>query len=166
MNGHNQPSSFHLGQTARHTCWASKVKKPSWPRSFEFGLRVRLGPLACPPWSWAGKAVVRSNSASQMLENRSSSAWFDLAATHFIRSDLAMHAVQDASYLDSERKLSEGTQIPAKGYRLGQKGYRLPAKGHLLKSTPCGSCQTKVHCFLVRSQTRSFCSRLLARARS
>ena len=47
-----------------------------------------------------------------MLENRSSSAWFELAATHFIRSDLAMHAVQDASYLDSERKLSEGTQIP------------------------------------------------------
>ena len=79
-----------------------------------------------------------------MLENRSSSAWFELAATHFIRSDLSMHAEEDASHLDSERKVSEGTQIPGKGYRL-------PAKGHLLKSNLCGSCQTKFHCFLVRS---------------
>ena len=68
-------------------------------------------------------------------------AWFELAATNFIRSDLSMHAVQDASHLDSERKLSGGTQIPGKGYGL-------PAKGHPLKSNLCGPCQTKFHCFL------------------
>ena len=122
----------------------AKSKKPSLPGSFEFGLRFRVGVLAWPPWSRGGKAVVRSNGASQLLENRSSSAWFELAATHFIRSDLSTHAVQDASHLDSERKLSEGTQIPGKGYGL-------PAKGHSLKSNLCGPCHTKFHCFLVRS---------------
>ena len=83
-----------------------------------------------------------------MLENRSSSAWFDLAATHFIRSDLAMHAVQDASYLDSERKLSEGTQIPAKGYRLDRKDTDSQRKDIYSKALLVGLVRPKFIAFL------------------
>ena len=46
-------------------------------------------------------------------------AWIELIATHFIRSDLSVHAEEDASHLDSER--------------------RLQAEGHSLKSLPLSS---------------------------
>ena len=46
-------------------------------------------------------------------------AWIALIATHFVRSDLSVHAEEEASHLDSER--------------------RLQAEGHSLKSLPLSS---------------------------
>ena len=46
-------------------------------------------------------------------------AWIELSATHFVRSDLSVHAEEEASHLDSER--------------------RLQAEGHSLKSLPLSS---------------------------